>query len=91
MDLNNRSIERMDTTTNNTNKTIDNNGSTGNTGTSSGSLRAKISLKGGYSQLAMVCPFYGMKNELPRKILFFLYKILKINFKLQVLCLAVLT
>uniref|UniRef100_A0A915EC03 Mediator of RNA polymerase II transcription subunit 19 n=1 Tax=Ditylenchus dipsaci TaxID=166011 RepID=A0A915EC03_9BILA len=32
---------------------------------SSGSLRTKISLKGGYSQLSLVCPFYGMKQELP--------------------------
>ncbi|KAI1720247.1 mediator of RNA pol II transcription subunit 19 domain-containing protein [Ditylenchus destructor] len=34
-------------------------------GISSGSLRTKISLKGGYSQLSLVVPFYGMKSELP--------------------------
>lgn len=66
MDVNNRPVERMDTSTGG--KPMENNSTTANTGTSSGSLRAKISLKGGYSQLAMVCPFYGMKNELPRKV-----------------------
>ncbi|MFH4974269.1 hypothetical protein AB6A40_000978 [Gnathostoma spinigerum] len=33
---------------------------------SSGSLRTKISLKGGYSQLSLVCPFHLMKPELPQ-------------------------
>uniref|UniRef100_A0A915MG78 Mediator of RNA polymerase II transcription subunit 19 n=1 Tax=Meloidogyne javanica TaxID=6303 RepID=A0A915MG78_MELJA len=35
------------------------------TGTSSGFLRTKISLKGNQSQLSLVSPFYGMKPELP--------------------------
>ncbi|VDN27913.1 unnamed protein product [Gongylonema pulchrum] len=34
---------------------------------SSGSLRTKISLKGGYSQLSLVCPFHLMKPELPHQ------------------------
>ncbi|VDM45518.1 unnamed protein product [Toxocara canis] len=34
---------------------------------SSGSLRTKISLKGGYSQLSLVCPFHLMKPELPQQ------------------------
>ncbi|KAH7722414.1 Mediator complex [Aphelenchoides avenae] len=32
---------------------------------STGSLRTKISLKGGYTQLAPVTPFYGVKQQLP--------------------------
>jgi len=42
------------------------------TGTSSGFLRTKISLKGNQSQLSLVSPFYGMKPELPRKLNLFL-------------------
>ncbi|MCP9258559.1 Mediator of RNA polymerase II transcription subunit 19 [Dirofilaria immitis] len=34
---------------------------------SSGSLRTKISLKGRYSQLSLVCPFHLMKPELPQQ------------------------
>lgn len=45
-------------------------GSNGNM--SSGSLRTKISLKGGYSQLSVLCPFYGMKQELPSSFLYLL-------------------
>lgn len=42
---------------------------TGSSSISSGFLRTKISLKGNQSQLSLVSPFYGMKPELPRKLL----------------------